>query len=140
MKSVLKDIPRRVYIRYGLLCLPGTAAFILVLVIIQHWVPIPFWLWTTLIILWLLKEVILFPFVWRSYDNAPADDSRTMVGRWGVTRDRLAPTGYVLINGELWKAEKMTNEAPIEKNQRVKVRHIDGLKLIVALDDAGGDM
>ncbi len=137
MTSVPKDIPRRVYIRYGLLCLPGTAAFILVLVIIQHWVPIPLWLWTTLCILWLAKEVILFPFVWRSYDNAPADDSRAMVGRWGVTRERLAPTGYVLINGELWKAEKMRNEAPIEKNQRVRVRHIDGLKLIVALDDAG---
>ena len=137
MPTRLQDIPRRVYIRYGLLCLPGIAAFVLVLVIIQHWLPIPIWLWITLIILWIAKEVILFPFVWRSYDHAPADDSRSMVGRWGVTRDRLAPTGYVLINGELWKAEKLANEAPIEKNQRVQVRQIDGLKLFVALDDAG---
>jgi membrane-bound ClpP family serine protease len=137
MPTRLKDIPRRVYVRYGLLCLPGTAVLILVLVVVQHWVPIPIWIWTTLIILWIAKEAVLFPFVWRSYDHSPADDSRLMVGKRGVTRDRLAPTGYVLINGELWKAEKIGNEAPIEKNRQVQVRCIDGLKLFVALDDAG---
>ncbi len=136
MLKRLKDIPRRVYIRYGLLCLPGTAVLILVLVIAQHWVPIPVWIWMILIILWIVKEAVLFPFVWRSYDHSPADDSRSMVGKRGVTRDRLAPTGYVLINGELWKAEKVGNEAPIEKNRQVQVRYIDGLKLFVALDDA----
>jgi membrane protein implicated in regulation of membrane protease activity len=137
MPTKLKDIPRRVYIRYGLLCLPGTAGLVLVLIIIQYWMPIPVWLWAVLIVLWIVKEAILFPFVWRSYDPAPVDESRSMIGKRGITRDRLAPIGYVLIDGELWKAEKMADGAPIGKNRRVRVRQIDGLKLFVAPDDVG---
>lgn len=137
MLTKLQNIPRRVYIRYGLLCLPGTAVLVLVLAIVQHWVPIPVWLWMTLILSWTAKEAILFPFVWRSYDSAHAEDLPTMVGRLGIARDRLAPSGYVRVNGELWKAETMNHTAPIEKNQPVRVKNIDGLKLFVEPDDAG---
>lgn len=112
--------------------IPGTGALVLVLFVVQKWVPIPIWLWTTLILLWIVKEIILFPFVWRAYDTVPSIVSHVMVGAEGVTRERLDPAGYILVQGELWKAEKMVNEPPIEKDCRVRVEKIEGLKLLVA--------
>ena len=131
MQNSLKKIPLRVYIRYGLLSLPGTIVLILILFVVRNWVPIPIWLWVTLILLWIAKEVILFPFVWRAYDHTRSEVSHSMIGKRGITKERLAPTGYILVQGELWKADKMVNEPPIEKNKWVRVKKIEGLKLFV---------
>jgi len=136
MQNSLKKIPLRVYIRYGLLTLPGTIVLILVLFVVRNWVPIPIWLWVTLILLWIAKEVILFPFVWRAYDHTRSEVSHSMIGKRGITKERLAPTGYILVKGELWKAEKTVNEPPIEKNIWVRVKKIDGLKLFVVPEKA----
>ena len=127
----LKEIPLRVYIRYGLLTIPGTVALILVLIVVQNWVSIPIWLWLTLILLWIAKEIVLFPFVWRAYDHTRSEVSHSMIGQRGLTKERLAPAGYILVQGELWKAEKLVNEPPIEKNQWVRVKKLVGLKLFV---------
>lgn len=135
MWNRLSEIPSRVYIRYGLLMIPGTVALILVLIVVQKWVLIPIWLWVTLILLWITKEVILFPFVWRAYDHTRSEVFHTMIGERGITRERLAPTGYILVQGELWKAEKMVNEPPIEKNKWVQVKKIEGLKLFVVAEE-----
>ena len=136
MQNSLKEIPLRVYIRYGLLSLPGTIVLILILFVVRNWVPIPIWLWVTLILLWIAKEVILFPFVWRAYDHTRSEVSHSMIGKRGITKERLAPTGYILVKGELWKAEKTVNEPPIEKNIWVRVKKIDGLKLFVVPEKA----
>jgi membrane-bound ClpP family serine protease len=132
----LKKIPSRVYIRYGLLSIPGTVVLILILIVVRHWVPIPIWLWVTLIIFWIAKEIFLFPFVWRAYDHTHSDVSQAMIGERGITKERLAPSGYILVQGELWKAEKMINDPPIEKNTWVRVNKMDGLKLVVVADKA----
>ena len=134
MLNRLKEIPSRVYIRYGLLTIPGTVVLILVLIIVQNWVPIPFWLRITLIVLWIAKEVILFPFTWRAYDHAQPEVFHPMIGLRGITKERLAPTGYILVQGERWKAEKIPGEHPIEKNKWVRVKKIEGLKLFVVLE------
>ena len=134
MLNRLKKIPSRVYIRYGLLTIPGTVVLILVLIIVQNWVPIPFWLRITLIVLWIAKEVILFPFIWRAYDHAQPEVFHPMIGLRGITKERLAPTGYILVQGERWKAEKIPGEHPIEKNKWVRVKKIEGLKLFVVLE------
>jgi membrane-bound ClpP family serine protease len=134
MKIRLREIPRHVYFRYGLLAISGTAVLVLILIVVQFWLPVPLWLRVTLILLWILKEIFLFPLVWRAYDSGATELTRPMVGLKGVTKERLAPTGYILIQGELWKAEKMNNEPPIEKDRRVRVEKIDGLKLFVVTD------
>jgi membrane-bound ClpP family serine protease len=136
MQIKMREIPRRVYIRYGLLTIPETVALILVLIVVRNWVPIPIWLWVTLIMLWIAKEIILFPFVWRAYDHTQFEVSHSMIGKRGITKERLAPTGYILVKGELWKAEKTVNEPPIEKNIWVRVKKIDGLKLFVVPEKA----
>lgn len=130
-----KDIPTRVYVKYGLLMIPGTVALILVIIIARRWVTMPLWLSTTIVILWLIKDVVMFPFVWRSYDKTTAGISKSMIGKRGVAKERLAPTGYIQIQGELWRAEKIHEGPPIERGEYVRVTEMEGLKLFVTTEN-----
>ena len=138
MQIKMREIPLRVYIRYGLLTIPETIVLILVLMVVRNWVPIPFWLGITLMLLWVVKEIILFPFVWRAYDHTRPEVPRSMIGQRGLTRERLAPAGYIRVQGELWKAENMLGQPPIEKSKWVRVKKIEGLKLFVVPEETAG--
>ena len=127
----LKQIPKSIYIRYILLNIPGLAAVILILIIIQHWIALPVWLFLSTIALWVVKDMVLFPFVWRAYDSGSSGRSRSMVGERGIARERLAPAGYVLVRGELWRAEILDDGPPVEMGQPVKIVKMDGLTLFV---------
>jgi membrane protein implicated in regulation of membrane protease activity len=127
----LKKIPKPIYLRYTLLNIPGLVAVILILIIIQHWVVLPVWLFWCTICFWIVKDVLLFPFVWRAYDWERPGRSRSMIGERAIARERLAPQGYVQIHGELWRAVKIDNGPPIEIGQSVKIVKMDGLTLFV---------
>ena len=132
----LKKIPRSIYIRYILLNIPGLAAVILIFIIIQHWVALPVWLFWSIIAFWIIKDVLLFPVVWRAYDWERPGRSRSMIDEFGVARERLAPSGYVQVRGELWRAEKVDDGPPIEPGQAVKIIDMKGLTLFVERRDS----
>lgn len=125
----------QIVIRYSLLQLPAICLLFIGLVLVQRWVFVSDWVFWGSIIIWIAKDVILFPFTWRAYDWESADEDRTMVGAQGLTKDRLAPSGFIQIRGELWKAEVWGNGKPIEKGEMVKVREMKGLTLLVQADD-----
>jgi membrane protein implicated in regulation of membrane protease activity len=125
----------RIVVRYSLLQLPALALIIIILILIQRWINIPCWLGWGFVLLWVAKDAILFPFVWRSYDWDGSKEAGRMVGACGTAKERLAPSGYVQVGGELWKAELMEDVGPIEKGESVKVQEIRGLILIVQKDD-----
>ncbi|MGD9079846.1 MAG: NfeD family protein [Desulfobacterales bacterium] len=131
MSLRLKQIPKPIYLRYILLNIPGLAAVILILLIIQHWVVLPVWLFWSIIGFWIVKDVVLFPFVWRAYDWERSGQSRSMIGERGIAKERLAPKGYVQVHGELWRAEIINGGPPIEMGQSVKIVKMDGLTLFV---------
>jgi membrane protein implicated in regulation of membrane protease activity len=126
-----RKIPRPIYFRYILLNIPEFAAMILILVVIQYWVVIPVWLLWSIIGFWIVKDAILFPFIWRAYDWDRAGKSRSMIGERGVAKEKLIPAGYVKIRGELWRAEKIGAGPPIEEGQPVRVKKMEGLTLFV---------
>ena len=126
---------RRVVIKYTLLQLPALVFLALILYLIRLWVQMPAWLIWGMVGLWVVKDVILFPFVWRSYDQDRLGDANSMVGLHGVAKDRLAPSGYVEVHGELWQAEVMEGAPPVESGKGIRVRGIRGLTLIVQPDD-----
>jgi membrane-bound ClpP family serine protease len=67
-------------------------------------------------------------FVWRAYErNIP----NSLIGSTGVAVDQLSPSGYVRINGELWRARVIENDSTIEKGETVVVKGVDGLTLTV---------
>ena len=131
MDLKLKQIPRPIYLRYLLLNIPGLAAVILILIIIQYWVVLPVWLFWCVIGFWIIKDAVLFPFVWHAYDWERPGLNRSMIGERGIAKERLAPAGYVQIHGELWKAEKIGDGSPIEMGQPVKIIKMEGLTLFV---------
>jgi membrane protein implicated in regulation of membrane protease activity len=131
MSFNFKKIPRPIYLRYILLNIPGLAAVILILIIIQHWVVLPVWLFWSIIGFWIVKDALLFPFVWRAYDWERPGQSRSMIGERGIAKERLAPAGYVQVRGELWRAVKIDDGPVIEIGQSVKIVKLDGLTLFV---------
>jgi membrane protein implicated in regulation of membrane protease activity len=126
---------RRGVIKYSLLQLPALVFLALILHLIRLWVQMPAWLIWGMVCLWVVKDVILFPFVWRSYDQDRLGDANLMVGLHGVAKDRLAPSGYVEVHGELWRAEVMEGAPFVESGGGIWVRGIRGLTLIVQPDN-----
>lgn len=59
----------------------------------------------------------------------PVTGREVLVGKTGIAKQFLNPYGIVLVEGEDWNAE--SEEGPIEKNERVKVTGVEGLKLKV---------
>jgi len=122
-------------VRYVLLQLPALALLILMLILVQRWVSLPAWFIWALIALWIAKDVILFPLTWRAYDQSRKGAANSMIGLRGITEDRLAPSGYVRVHGELWQSEVVENSPPIEKGESVRIHGNRGLTLIVQRDN-----
>ncbi len=120
----------RLILRYALFQIPGLALLITILILVQRWVGLPGWVFWGSIVLWIAKDIILFPFVWRSYDRDRIKDLQTLIGDEGMVEKPLAPSGYVRVHGELWQAEVGGNGLPVGKGELVKIIGIRGLKLI----------
>ena len=125
----------RVIIRYSLLQLPGLALLALILAFVERWVDLPEWVVWGSIAIWVGKDVILFPLVRKAYDWDRPQGANAMVGERGIAKERLAPSGYVQIRGELWRAELVEGSPPIEKGERVQVEGVCRLKIVVQLVD-----
>lgn len=130
-----KEWSHRAIIRYTLFQVPGIVLLVLVLILVRRWMEIPFWFFWGMIVLWVAKDVIMFPFVWRAYDPDHSQYPNSLIGSHGTAQDRLAPSGYVRIRGELWKAEVWGSDPPIEKGKSVRVMEVRGLTLIVLPGD-----
>ena len=121
----------RLLVRYGLLQLPGLALLVLILIFIQRWVGLPPWIVCGSIAIWVVKDAILYPFIWRAYDQQHSEGANSLVGARGIVKERLAPSGYVQVRGELWKAELIGDIPPVARGEPVRVRQTRGLTLLV---------
>lgn len=124
----------RIVMRYALLQVIGVALLVLTLIVVQRWVDLPAWFEWGLVAFWVAKDVLLFPFVWRAYDWDRPGDKNSMIGRRGIAEERLAPSGYVRVSGELWQAEVMGDGPPIDRGEAVRVRGICGITLLIEPD------
>jgi len=132
LKSTIKPA---VYFRYILLESVELGALILALVVVRQWWALPDWLFGSLVIGWILKDIVLFPFVWRAYDQDAPGEAASMIGELGIAKGMLNPSGYIQVRGELWKAVRAGSGPPIEKGCLVRIRRREGLTLYVTPDD-----
>jgi len=130
------NIPRRVYVKYALVNLIDIVLLVVILVLACNWINIPAWFFWTVIGLSLAKDVILFPFVWGSYDSRDQGRMRSIIGQRGIALEPLAPEGYIRVQGELWKAGTVNGCPPIGKGETVRVENVQGLKVFVIPDNA----
>lgn len=121
----------QVILRYALFQIPSLALIISILILVRQWVDLPGWIFWGSIALWIAKDIILFPFVWRAYDRNRLKELHTLIGAEGIADEKLAPSGYIRVHGEFWRAEVGGDRLPVEKGERVRIQGIRGLKLIV---------
>lgn len=117
----------QVVLKYALFQLPGLVLFFLILILVQRWTDLPLRFIWALLILWVIKDVVLFFFVWRAYQRV----TNPLIGMKGVSEERLAPSGYIRVHGELWQAEIIRESPPIEKGEVVLIQGIRGFVLLV---------
>jgi len=122
---------RKVLVRYTLLQIPALVVLVLLLWLVRRWLDIPVWIRVCIVAGWLIKDVVLFPFTWKAYDTSSKGTTHSMLGKTGRVKNRLDPSGYVLINGVLWKAEAAEEGAVIEEGASVRVKTINGITLFV---------
>ncbi len=130
--SNVRAVSGKIVLRYVAFQLLGLAVFVLVLLIFRKLVYVyPMWLFWVLTLLWMVKDALLFPLFWKAYDWESGNESLSMAGMKAVARDRLDPSGYVEVRGELWKAVIRKDTRPVEKGERVRIQDKEGLTLIV---------
>ncbi|MHC1727091.1 MAG: NfeD family protein [Syntrophobacteraceae bacterium] len=120
----------RIIARYVLLQSPGWILLFLFLLLLNSWFDLPWWSWGILV-LSVAKDAVLYPFVWRAYDPDPSNTAYRLKGVNCIAKDRLAPTGYVLIHGELWLAETVPGGPVVEEGEKARIMDVRGLTLIV---------
>jgi membrane protein implicated in regulation of membrane protease activity len=124
----------RIFLRYALLQLPALVLLVLLMILLRRWLLLPGWVMAAIIALWIAKDVILYPLVWRAYDSRAGKGS-PMAGLRGIVVDRLHPSGYIKVRGELWHAETAGDSVAVERGEPVRVVGNRGLTLLVRPDD-----
>lgn len=59
----------------------------------------------------------------------------SLVGKHGIARSDIDPSGSVQLGGELWSAELAEGEQPIPQGSRVKVVRVEGVRLVVTREN-----
>ncbi len=128
----------RIVLRYALFQIPSLVLLALILWVLRRYVDLPIWFFWGFMFLWVVKDAVLFPFVWRAYDRRQ-ERSLQMIGKKGIAKERLDPSGYIFIHGELWKAEIVEGSPPIEEGETVRVEGIRGRILLVRKESNGSE-
>ena len=124
-------------IKYALLHVIELGAVVLALVLVRHYFALPSWLMATILVLWILKDIALFPKVRRAYavdDNRPV---KQLMGLEATVTTGLDPVGYVRVRGELWRAEISDPRFPAKKGEKTKVVDAKGITLVVERSERG---
>jgi len=77
----------------------------------------------------LVKDLALYPWLWRAYEHVGHEPGEDLIGRAGVATSAVAGNGWVRVGSELWRAE--AEGAPIAKGAAIRVRALDGHVLVV---------
>lgn len=131
MKYSFKNIPHRVTLKYFLLQLPALALVLFVIHHINERFELPLMMTWGTIAAWIVKDILILPLVWRSYESRGESAMEKMRGRRGTVHRRLEPAGMIKIGGELWQGEVKGAPSIIEAGEPVTVVGHEGLKLLV---------
>jgi membrane protein implicated in regulation of membrane protease activity len=121
----------RTILKYTTVHLAELVLLLVILLVIRYVIGLPSWVMITVLLLSILKDVILFPKVWRAYargDNRPISE---LMGLEATVAHSIDPVGYVRVRGELWKAEAKDPRDPVVRGERTRVVGGGGMRLVV---------
>lgn len=105
---------------------PGWVVAGLLLLLATQALAVSAWLTGAIFVLYIAKDLVLYPAM-RVVFRPPSPTAP--VGQRGTAVDRLAPTGYVRVGGELWQARATAGE--IAAGDDVVVQDARDLMLLV---------
>jgi len=76
-----------VVLRYALLQIPFIALVVVVLILLREWVDLPIWFVCVLVALLVIKDIALYPFVWRAYEPESSALTNQMEGARGIASE-----------------------------------------------------
>jgi membrane protein implicated in regulation of membrane protease activity len=117
--------------KYLVLQMPSWILLGVALLIARRWIEIPLWLFAALLGGWVAKDLLLYPFVWRAYASGGSTPKRPSPESRGIVIRELSPSGYVEVDGELWRAEASDPQQIIPQGNWVRVRDVRGITLVV---------
>ncbi len=121
-----------VFQRYLLIQVPGAVLAGLALYALHVWFGLPRRWAIVLMVVYVLKDLILYPFLRRSYEPGSHAGPELLIGQHGTAAESFDAEGYVLVRGELWKARLVDGSAGVQAQSAVRVVGADGLTLHVA--------
>jgi membrane protein implicated in regulation of membrane protease activity len=126
-----------VILKYALIHTAELVALVLALIVFRSLVGIPTWMVVAVLTLWVIKDIALFPRVWKAYAFADNRPVKELLDLEATVAYNLDPVGYVRARGELWRAEVKDPRRPANRGDCVRVVDIRGMTLIVERCEKG---
>jgi membrane protein implicated in regulation of membrane protease activity len=120
------------WVRYLLFQVPGWVIAVGVLLWLRYGAGLPVWAALWIFVLWVVKDLALYPLLRPAYESGVKAGSDQLVGLPGVAREDLNPRGYVHVRGELWRAELEPGDPSISAGSPIRVVAARGMTLVVA--------
>lgn len=102
----------------------------MVLVIVLRWEFVPRWLAILCFVGWVLKDLVMYPFLRLAYEPGVTGYA-TLVGSRGRAEGDLAPTGYIRVRGELWRAVVSPADVVIPSGTEVEIVSAERMEVSV---------
>jgi membrane protein implicated in regulation of membrane protease activity len=129
--TTMNRLPSRTFVKYLLMQIPGWLLLLVIVLLLRSGVELSAWAAGGLLALMVLKDLLLYPFRRRAYEEDPRTGAERLVGERGVVARRLAPNGYIRVRGELWRAELRPLVSPVAEGNTVQITAGRGLTLTV---------
>jgi membrane protein implicated in regulation of membrane protease activity len=123
------------FVKYLLLEAPGWLLAGLVALLLYEQVGLSATLVGTLLVVWVAKDLILYPWLKDALSGDAGSEADKLLGRTGIVETALEPVGIVRLGAELWRAEASPRGTPIGTGRQVRVTALRGLTLIVVEAD-----
>jgi membrane-bound ClpP family serine protease len=125
----------KTFAKYLLFEIPQWILLALILWVLVETADLPVWAVQGFFVVWVLKDIAIFPLVRNAYENDAKTGIEELIGVKATTQDRLDPEGFVRIHGVLWKARAEPADQPINRDTVVTVCAARGLTLIVQTEN-----
>lgn len=116
----------RIKLRYAAFQVPGFVMACTVGAAIVYWLDVKPWAAAAGVAIWTLKDVFMFPYVWRAYAPRADGGPHDLRGRTG----RTAGDGYVRLGAEHWRA-RFLDGGELDDGAPIRVVEVEGLTLVV---------
>ncbi len=120
---------RHTVVRYVIAQLPGILILLAAAFVIGEFTDWPLWPVWGIFCFWILKDVVLFFWLWPSYRSKDGEEE-PLVGARGTVTEACKPEGIVEVDGVRWRAVAV-DEGFIAVGSRIEVRERRGLTLYV---------